>query len=358
MSDEREQRPSASIIDRLAKCPGSWRLSRLAPEATGSPDAESGTRIHEALATRNPGLLGDDESTLAIEILALGQELVGEWIGDHEPDQTLREERLWRVRDGQRLWSAKADLIHVAGPEALIIEYKTGPIAVEPASGNLQLRAQAVAVSERFPELHRIIVAVVQPRSFPRVSRCVYGRRELERARDQIDRIVDRAGWEDATVVPGEAQCRYCAGKVVCPKAQEAVSALAKVEPLPLTGPTLAAALDRCLVAEKVIEAIRDEARNRLAQDAGAVPGWRLAPGRPRETITDLQTVFERLHGLGAKPEQFTGACSLTKKALKGLLKEVTQEAGGLLDARLETVIEGCVSTSTGSPVLAREKHP
>ena len=356
MTDERHGCPSASILGRLAQCPGSWRLSQLAPPAESTPEASSGTRIHDALATGNTTGLTSEEETIRAQLDALEVNVLNSWLGGAEPDRVLREERLWRTEGDQQRWSAKPDQVVVFGSEALVLEYKTGPLAVEDAAGNLQLRAQAAVVHHRWPEIRRVTVVVLQPRCSPQVSQCAYAERDLKRALDEIDRLVARAQRDDAPLVAGEAQCRYCAAKPICPQAQAEVTALVETNTALPTPAKLADLLDRCVLAEKVIESIRDHARHLLGANPNAVPGWQLAPGRSRETIVGLQRVFERVNRLGVRPEVFVGACSLTKKALKTLLQEITGDKGSLLDARLGVVTDGCVEQTQTQPMLVRQK--
>ena len=61
MSDERKNLPSASSMERYMLCPGSWAAEKGQPEQASS-DADSGNRIHAALAGEavNPPLTEDD----------------------------------------------------------------------------------------------------------------------------------------------------------------------------------------------------------------------------------------------------------------------------------------------------------
>jgi hypothetical protein len=356
MSDERHGCPSASNFARLARCPGSWRLGQLAPPAERSEDAASGTRIHDALAGGGAVLNAEEQAILA-QLRTLEHTVVSEWLGDASPDRMIREERFWRMDGDRERWSAKPDLVVVAGEAALVVEYKTGPVGVEDAAVNLQLRAQAAAVSLNVPGLRRVTVVVLQPRCSPPVTRCAYQERDLRKALAEMDRLVATAEWADAPVVAGQDQCRYCPAKPICPQAQAEITALVTSQSTPPALARMSELLDRCALAEHVIGSIRDHARRLLAEQANAIPGWQLAPGRSRETIENLQTVFERVHRLGVKPEQFVGACALTKKALKTLLEATTHERGALLEARLTTVIEGCVEVTQGQPMLVRRKE-
>lgn len=356
MHDERNGCPSASILPRLAKCPGSWRLSRLVSAPASTEDARSGTRIHDAIASDDDEALTSDEEAIRASLKTLEQELFATWLAGAEPERLIREERFWRKRGDTPLWSAKPDVVALVASEALIIEYKTGPIAVENAAENLQLRAQAAVVHQCWPQVRRVTVAILQPRCSPPLSQCLYQTRDLERALDEVDRIVAQATWEDAPLRAGEAQCRYCPAKPVCPQAHEEVAALVETKPPLPTPARIAELLNRCVLAEQVIESIREYARRIIADDPYAIPGWRLAPGRTRESITNLQRVFERVHRLGSPPDQFVGACSLTKKSLKTLLQKLTGEKGALLDARLAGVIDGCIEESQGRPMLVRQE--
>ena len=47
-SDEREGRPSASAIEQMKLCPGSWKYQQILPQIE-SPEASEGTTRHDLI---------------------------------------------------------------------------------------------------------------------------------------------------------------------------------------------------------------------------------------------------------------------------------------------------------------------
>ena len=88
--DPRLGLPSASSMHRVAQCPGSVALSNSL-RASGKlyecrdPDAESGTRIHQWLASEfiggEPVALDARELPVALKCAQLRETLIKEWLG-------------------------------------------------------------------------------------------------------------------------------------------------------------------------------------------------------------------------------------------------------------------------------------
>jgi hypothetical protein len=91
------------------------------------------------------------------------------------------------------------------------------------------------------------------------------------------------------------------------------------------------------------VEAHKAAFRRRV--EAGEIPGYRMKPGQMREKITDVGRVWAKCEGLGVKAEDFTGACSVTKDALKTLLRDATGAKGKALDATIKDVLHGATES-------------
>lgn len=357
MSDERNGLPSASSMERYMLCPGSYMAERGLPETT-SDDAETGNRIHAALAgeTVTPPLTDDEERTM--ESCQLQAKALLDTLLPHRDEMHL-ERRYWR--DGE--WSGKPDVVAIdtAQGHAVVIDYKTGRGGVTEAAGNMQLRALAVLVSaEHWPE--RVTVAIVQPLAVA-VSVCEYGPDELLAADNEIKAIIASIHQPDAIRRPSAKACQYCKAKGTerCPES------IAVVESLPMevsrdgreivqTPERLAELLEKLPMVEKVIEAIRGKAR-RMLEAGETVPGWTLKPGAERETITDPTTVFNRAHAVGVNSEAFMACVNITKTKLKDAVKTATGDKGKALDARMESILAGCTETKQAAPSLAKVKE-
>lgn len=369
ISDERERLPSASGMDRLALCPGSFLLEVEHGEKTTSDDAALGNRIHDWLAFRR-GQLTPEEQEMADACDAQANRIMTDWIGTGEAPKVeiIREQRLWaRDADGlERTWSGKPDAVIIAEDaatgtrRALVIDYKTGRGDVTEAAGNMQLRALAVLVAEEF-SVTEVRVAIVQPLAGPPTV-CDYTETDLAVSRVEIDAIVKRATTPGQERRPNPAACKWCSAKHACPEGRNL--ALAMAQPLAreggvilLTPEEMAGFLHAARAAEAIIESVRDKARRMLEADPTSVPGWRLKPGVARESITDPQLVFNRVAALGATPERFLGAVTVNKGKLEGIVRELTGEKGKGLKARMDGILDGATETKHAAPSLAPEKE-
>lgn len=366
-TDERQGYLSASTIERAALCPGSYLAERAQPRVDeSSPEAESGTRIHAALANEiTEDKLSVEELDLVRRCNKLLVELAASTYGALENADTLvREERLWFTdREARKLVSGKPDLVAIYGMRALLVDFKTGRGSVTHAGANLQLRALVAILSAAY-RLREVTVAIIQPNCATPVTSACYNEEDIEAARLEVAGIVAEAQKPDAARIPNEHACRYCKARAVCPEARE----LALDVPAPvlkgiaphelaaaLTGEKLATFLTRASLAERIIEACRDEAKRRIEAGTG-VPGWSLKPGTARETITDPQRVFDRFVDAGGTTDGFMTCVTITKGKLKTALKDATKAKGQALETQLEALLSECTETKQSAPSLVKNE--
>jgi hypothetical protein len=112
----------------------------------------------------------------------------------------------------------------------LVIDRKFGYNIVERAELNLQLRAYAVMANAVFRMTNyswdegdlfiHSSVAIVQPRMSydERITIADYLPEEINQAKTQIFKILERTKDPNAPLIAGEIQCRYCKAKLVCPE--------------------------------------------------------------------------------------------------------------------------------------------
>ena len=357
MSDERKNLPSASSMERYQLCLGSFAAEQGQPDQPSS-DAESGNRIHAALAgeTVNPPLTDDEERT-AESCKIQAEALIHNTVEDG--GVILRETRIWHIGEG---WSGKPDVVALSacGKRALVIDYKTGRGEVADATSNMQLRALAVLVADEY-WADEVTVAIVQPLAGP-VSTCTYDSAALDIAREEIARIIEGIHKPDAQRIPSAKACKYCRAKSVCPEAQKlATDAPLMVSrngrELSITPERMAEFLEQIPAIEAVVEAVQAKAKRMLEADPASVPGWTLKPGAVRESITDPAQVFGRFLALGGTQEQFMPAITVAKTKLRDAVKAVTSEKGKALDARMDAVLDGCTEAKPTAPSLVRVKE-
>lgn len=363
MIDERENLPSASGVEAMLLCRGKWALeSTIAVQDDSSDESRSGDRIHTymagAFALDESPLLNDDEERVAEKFQADEAALVEEFIGD--PLITLREERLW-IYDSRinpepphHVFSGKPDAVFIGEDAILIVDYKSGWLGATPGPRNPQLRALVVLVNARFKAMGRpIYVAALLRAGKPSVAKYEAGdiAAAVAELRDTVAAGTDRL----APRTPGEKQCRYCRAKAVCPEFNAAMTALAAIETrTELDLPALTRILDLAGPIEKVIEAARAKAKRLLTEDPSGVPGWELTKGQEREKVTDVQALAARVFEMGVPVPVFTAACSITKSALKPLVKAATQTKGKALDDKMEEALAGLTEITVTAPSLKR----
>lgn len=343
MTDERKGLPSASGLERIAACPGSWALERNMPEEAKGEGAASGTRIHEYLATGKSDGMTPEELDTACKCDVLAAELCDRYASGGDE---ISEHRFWMPQ-----MSGKVDRIYVADSHVLIIDFKTGREGAAVAQGNWQLRALAVLAWLQY-ECPTVFVAIVQPWVSPTVSVCEYDRNALLKAYNEIMSVLMLAFVPSAPRKTGD-HCKYCRAKTVCPEAQGAVTRLAFHGEQALEPSKIAAILEACDLAEDVIKANRAKAKELLTLNPEAIPGWRLKPGNRKRTVTNPQGAFAALSHIidGAT---FASCCTVKigelEKAVKGKSKITLAEA----KATTAELIASHVEEKQNEPSLER----
>lgn len=363
MSDERKDRPSASGIEKMALCPGSWNASRGISN-TGGADATAGTATHAVLA-------GDtDEDTLtASQVLTLEtigeieREIIREVFGTIPTNEAIREERLWFHDETTLRFSGQLDFLMVSADivsrdVALIIDYKTGHKASTDAAVNWQLAAQAVLVDCHYA-LDEVVVAIIQPNCRPRYTLARYNDHALHEAEAAIMAVLDAAAKPDATRIPGLKQCMYCPAKPHCPEAQGIVASMSLSEVhqtngVVVTGDILAQRLEIGKLAKLIIASNEADAKRILADDPNAIPGWGLKPGAVKEICTDPSALFARFVELGGTPAQFMPCVAIGKAKLKEAVRVITSTKGRALESEIIGLYFGLTESKQSAPSLER----
>lgn len=327
--DVRKGKPSASGMQRLVLCPGSWLAEKAYPEES-SEAAEAGTRLHKHM---EEGTLPEDAAEAeAVEWCRVQERaLVEKYVAPEGGETVLRELRWWE-RD--RRFSGQQDVVYVLGEIALILDYKFGRVPVPVAADNLQLAGAGLLAFDNLPGVKVVFCGILQPlasRQEPRLVR--YNRVAEAHLRGYLVRAIDAAEQPEARRVPGEVQCRYCKAKVDCPacmvmvrsvtggpasadlsqglstprqQLSEATSCWADWTP-----EKKAEALELAVLAKKWAEAVERRAKADL-KDGFGIPGWSLGAGRKTFKVTDAQGAFAHLNGLlGVTGEEFAGCCTV-----------------------------------------------
>lgn len=329
--DVRENLPSASGMERLYLCRASYQLESQLTDTADKTLADSGTRIHNALAgTLEADLLDDDEKWVYDRAREYETEVVesvfgvvdwenitsgekGAWKLPMESGGFLevwRERREWLYsEDDEKQTSGELDVVYFDRQQlkALVIDYKSGYKPVTEPDANIQLRTYAVLTHERYGAV-TVIVAVIQPRCQPQTARAVYLEEDLVYAGRELRVVLAESQNPLAVRVPGPAQCEYCKAKGICPELRKEMKVasvqvkqinflggkeLDKREEF-MPGHTLSGLLDKVAHVERACKAIRDEAKIRL-KHGREVPGYALVPGRNQRKIVKPYGLFTKV---------------------------------------------------------------
>ena len=333
--DERQGLPSASGMQRLFLCPGSWNAERKCPIDEESEDAAMGTILH---AHMEQGTMPEDpEDAEAVAwCREMEKALCEKHLGMKEnwtDVQTVREVRLFE-RD--RLFSGKPDMVAVWDRKALVVDYKFGRIPVSPAECNLQLSALAVLVMDGHEAYHadEVFVCILQPyasRKEPAV--CRYTRESVEQARAFFRACIEQAQDEHAPLKPSEKACRYCRAQSSCPAVK---LALVQVTSGDLTAAweewspeKRREAYDLAKLAKRWAASVESKVKADLRAEV-EIPGLVLAPGKKAFTVTDAAAAFQILNGLfpdDITAQAFTACCKVGITDLDKLVHSVRKAA-------------------------------
>lgn len=337
VSDERQGLPSASGLERMLLCPGSWNLERQLPPEPETEEAASGTRIHSALAGEPRALekLSSDEFDTYEMCLVQRDTLYEACLPEPDEAVVYAEIREWLHRPGRTepLMSGKADVLALNSYHGLVLDYKTGRNEATESPRNIQLRALALIMAEAFG-LQYMTVAIVQPLVTKKPLATEYSISDLQKAEAEILQVLANASDPKAPRRPGSKQCQYCRAKTVCPEARALVKRVAEIKIDSLTGQELGLFLKTFETAQYIIDRGRGRAKELLAQDPQAIPGWKLKEGNTRREIKDAQEAFKLLarNNLIAA-DDFVSCCKVKigeveKKvaSVSGMTKKETKE--------------------------------
>jgi len=376
-TDEREGLPSASSIERLALCPGSFNASKGLPELL-SPEmkrySESGDRVH--LYCEAPDFIDlsgwPEELEVAQQCLEQRDKVVAK-VFDGDPYETTKETRMWLygqsmpgLRDRVKLLSGKPDFGAVSlSPitmtrKALVIDYKSGRGEHKAAASNLQLRTQLVLLWTRTScAASKGYAAIVQPLVSSEPEICEYSLSDLKAAHMEILEIIYRSKDPKAPLVPGETQCKFCPARLKCPAAADVLKEIESTDMTSLLGISakdMAALLDKCDVAEQIIKAARSHAKAHLKGDPKCIPGWTLEQNPPTRSIEDAEAAFNALTGFGMTSEKFLKECVSVKiGALEKAVKSIAESRGEKCTAAMAKSV---INTHCASLITEKQKEP
>lgn len=328
--------------------------------------AEMGTRIHEAVEVRNPSALHNEKEVGIFNQLIIDMDDAIAYLKEKTDIEPIihQEIRLEMALNGCETFGT-ADIVAVAGNQAVLHDHKTGIGHVDAPPENWQSTAYAIGVFQQFPEVSTIYASF----SLPQRQELLIG----EYHRDQLphyiaivsDTIITAMAvrpqwknngtpnWESLNITNG---CSYCAHRDRCPALGHTAQEIAvRLYPdiLP-DGPVSAADIEDpeiisklysvATIVEKWADGIRAKAVA-LAKDGVELPGLKLKSMGARKLIVDKPAFLAYANGRGIDLAQVLEASDIpfakirdvyTAKAPKGKKTEWARDFEvGLDDERI-----------------------
>lgn len=292
MTDERNNLPSASALSRIIACPGSERLiDHLRKETTGAtktpdPDADFGENVHAVLSDEVSEMsVPERVSWVANQCALIRARILKEIFGDEDGLKLFVETRFWLSdHKGNKVFSAKPDLIAGNNGVFVCLEYKSLTGFVEPADENFQIMSQCVAFADDDDtrningevEVVAMYGAVIQPLLGHKASLVKLDITDLLRAKRLILAKLDEAKAIGAPRIPGR-HCSWCPARNKCPEAVVDLLAIEKRHALSveaLSPEAVAAILPNLASLKKRVKDFEAHAKALAEQDL--LPGYHI----------------------------------------------------------------------------------
>jgi len=357
MEDERKGKPSASGMERLALCPGSWNLEKTMPPQEENEHMKLGTDIHSVLAgEKDFEILTVEGQEIATLCLSEFSEMI-EGLNLGERTKEVIEERFWYGEE----FSGEVDRIDFFGDEtAVITDFKTGRVSQSNAAENYQLRAYVVLVKASFPKLKRIFSTIIQPLAGG-ITIAEYEKDDIHAATDEIKGILFDAKEANALRIPSEDACKWCRAKEVCPDRNEKiVSYYTEITSLTgaivsnLTNAGLVKIDDKSSLVEDFIESVKKEIKVRLM--AGQlVRGRTLGKGRETRSIVDASSAAAALSGVVSSSD-FWLCAKISVASLEKIFAKNKGIKGKESKEALSKALGWNLETKQGDPIVIRSK--
>jgi hypothetical protein len=283
----------ASGSARWMACPGSVKLSE-GLEDQSSSYAEEGTEAHELAAH----ILNSFEASVSrwdadmIDNVLLYTNAVRKMAGKHEAMLVEQRVDFSHVLDQPDCFGT-ADCIVLAGDEIQIHDLKYGMGVKVDAEENPQLMLYALGALRDYDMIAEFKTArlVIHQVRLDHVSEWVVSVEELRAFGEKARQAAADALSDDAALVPGEKQCKFCRAKAFCPALASHVEEIvgSKFDNLDAEeieqGPERMGTnyLAHCMAAVALVEDWCKGIRARVEREllaGNTIDGWKLVQGR------------------------------------------------------------------------------
>lgn len=323
-----------------------------------NPAAEEGTLLHAAI--EHDDLTGLDEEQIQLIDLCRGfRDLEIRKLNNPEIYKELR----LNIADG--LTFGTADFVAVSGSHGILVDWKFGRGAVEPASTNAQGACYALGVFEMFPALETLDLHFVQPRR-EFISSHTYTRKDAALIRLRIQTIIRKANAKNKEENPGQ-HCQYCRKQAKCSALRNFALPIAsryaqltipeELHASHISDPRMMA---HCLDCAKLLKEWADSVNFHaveMAVNGMEIPGYKLCSRAGRKTISDALAAYGAVKD-DMSLEDFLACCGNVK--IEALSDQVSATAPRGLkqkskDALISKLVEdGIITQGASSQFLKR----
>jgi hypothetical protein len=369
MTDERQDKPSASSMRRTRLCPGSVNLiRRLRREGLiGADDTEAsreGTSRHSLIEMGVDAETiedGNEAYTVRRAQQLLEEARIAARINGCDTYK-VTEHRYWIYdADMNRVASAKVDHAETLGATGLVADYKTLFGDHGDAAKSEQITTQVVAFADTHG-LEEVYAALIQPNlaKEKQLTVALYDRPAINRAQAEILAWCKAAEKEDAPRIPGSDQCFHCPARGKhCKESVAASLALTATDvALSLTPAQIEQFLDRIKMAESVISAVKERAKQMLADDPNVFGTYGLEPGKKVRSITDANAAFAVAEQFGVTVDEYRGVLTAPLGELSKLVSSRAEKDKGETKKKFEAALDaaGLIATKQNQSSLIKKK--
>ena len=293
-TDRKHARLSASRMDRVMSCPGSYRLEEKMPYEPAGPAAAIGTAIHE-LSEKilrgeavNPNDYPDDHFDMANEYAVFVNTLV------ENPRKRMIEVKVDAgLKTLHESLGGTADAVLVDGDHLHVIDLKTGRVLVD-AEDNKQLLTYALGVMRilNAPASIRCTMHIFQPRAGH--SQWTVSGTDLITHGHELLAAANLALTDDAPTNPTTNNCRYCKAKPICPSIRQKVQDNARKDFALEVQAVTPDMIELAQLAASWSDAVLDSAKRQITEGS-TIQGWALRQGRKTKFWKSDALAYEAL---------------------------------------------------------------
>jgi CRISPR/Cas system-associated exonuclease Cas4 (RecB family) len=270
---------SASKLERIILCPGSYLLEKDLPNPTNAA-AQRGTDIHE-LADMMWNEMAIDYNEFDTEMVQIAIDYVTYLKKASaaarfiflELDLTPHLSRIHPDLGGT------ADAVFVIDNALHVVDLKTGRIKVDP-NNNKQLMMYALGALmmciKKDIRVTHIYLHIFQPHNNCPPYYVSFD--DMEKFEEELIIIAKMANEPTAPKIAGAKQCKYCRAKAICPSIKDAAVKAAQIDFEKTTKP-MHELLDKAELCKVWADAVQDAAKQYLG-NGGEIQGWSLQAGR------------------------------------------------------------------------------